>query len=85
MSDYLSIAKNWFTRLKNLNNEIEFTRFDKREDGTDRVKSYIIHQYDLLLNKGKVSQVYFGQAAEKPFGTLSNDFKRELGQKILNR
>ena len=79
---WISIAQHWLKQL-NLTNKIELTRFDKRKNGTDRNKPYLIHQYDLVLNKGKVTKVYFGQAAEKPFGTLSDNFKQELGLKVL--
>ena len=78
----ISIARSWLQEL-NLTNEIKFVSFDKKQDGTDRARPYVIHQYELSLNRGKVSKVYFGQAAEKPFGTLSNDFKQKLGKKIL--
>lgn len=77
----VSIAKHLLKQLR-LTNKIEFEKFDKKRDDTDRAKPYIIHQYDLLLNKGE-SKVYFGQAAEKPFGTLSSCFKQKLGRKIL--
>ena len=78
----ISVARYWLQEL-NLTSKIEFISFDKRNDGTNRNKPYIVHQYDLLINTSKVSKVYFGQAAEKPFGTLSNDFKQEIGRKML--
>lgn len=58
-------------------------RFNKTKDGTDRVKDYIVHQYNFSLNEGKVTKVYFAQAAEKPLGTLADKFKPRLGREIL--
>ena len=78
----ISIAQFWLQEL-NLAKKTKFVSFDKKQDKTDRARPYVIHQYELSLNRGKVSKVYFCQAAEKPFGTLSNDFKQELGNKIL--
>ncbi len=78
----ISIAQFWLQEL-NLTNKVKFLSFDKRQNGTDRAKPYIIDRYQLSLDRGKVSKVYFGQAAEKPFGSLSNEFKQELGRKIL--
>ncbi len=72
----VSIAEHWLKQL-NLTNEIEFARKDMRN------QPYIIYKYDHVLNTGQVSKVYFGQAAQTPFGKLSKEFKQELGKKIL--
>ena len=78
----ISIAEHWLKQL-NFKNKIKFARFDKTTDGKDRKTPYIVYQYDLFLNTGKVSKVYFGQAGRKPFIDLSNVLKQELGRKIL--
>lgn len=78
----ISVAQFWLQEL-NPTNEIKFLSFDKKQDGTDRAKPYVIDRYEISLDRSKVNKVYFGQAAEKPFGTLSNDFKQKLGKKIL--
>ena len=80
----ISIAKSWLQELKLLN-QINFKTFEHKSNGIKRKQAYTVYQYEYLLGNGKVSQVYFGQAAEKPFGSLSNNFKRALGQEILGK
>lgn len=80
----LSITSRYLEYL-NLTNKTEFKRFKRKTDGSYRKKHYIVYQYNYSLNNDKTAKVFFGQAAQKPFGTLSDSFKIELGQKILDR
>jgi ribosomal protein S27AE len=52
-----------------------------KKDGTPRARQYIIEtaEYETPEHKGKI---FFGQAAQLPFGTLSDDIKFSAGQEI---
>jgi hypothetical protein len=80
----VSIAENWLSKLE-LNNKTEFKVFNKKKDGSNRQKLYIVYHYSYFLKNGKTVRTFFGQAAEKPFGTLSDIFKGELGTEILGQ
>lgn len=79
----VSIAQTWLPK-DDFTNKREFRMYDKKSDKnkTKRISPYIVYQYDYLLENTKV---FFGQAAQKPFGTLSDIFKGELGQEILEQ
>ncbi len=80
----ISISQHWLKQLK-LINKAKFKIFDKKSNNTNRNKPYTVYQYDYLLNNDRATKVYFGQAAQKPFGTLSNKFKGILGKEILDK
>lgn len=44
-----------------------------------RKNPYDVEVVDLKINKGKTAKLIFGKAAQKPFGTVSNEAKRQVG------
>ena len=58
--------------------------FNQKKDGTTRKKPYEVTLHHFHLKSGKQVNVVFGQAANKPFDTITNDQKHKIGEKILN-
>jgi len=54
----------------------------KKRDETNRTKPYPIIKSKYKLN-GKTGYLIFGQAAQTPFGKISNTQKRKIGQILL--
>ena len=59
-----------------------YTINDKK-DGTERTKPYKISETIYKLKSGKQAKVYFGQAANKPFDTITKEVKIKIGEKIF--
>ncbi len=81
-----SIAEQHLRRL-NIKDKKEIHRIKNKKDGTPRKKPYIFEAYTISFNTGHTSFLFFGQAANTPFGSLSNEDKTKLGKsisKILN-
>ena len=54
--------------------------FGFKKDGTKRKKDYEVFVYNHKLPTGKTTKVIFGQAANTPFGTITNEQKNEIGE-----
>jgi hypothetical protein len=62
---------------------IELIRFKKKKDGENRKQPYVVEQYDYELKSKKKVKVIFGQAANKPFDTIHDQQKFEIGSLCL--
>lgn len=61
----------------------ELISFDKKKNGDLRQKPYQVTQYDYILKSGKHVVIIFGSAANKPFDTITNKQKYEIGSLII--
>ena len=61
----------------------ELYSFDDKLDGTKRKKDYKVYEYPYKLKSGKEVKIIFGQAANKPFDTISDKQKIKIGQLCL--
>lgn len=59
------------------------TSFELKKDGTKRKKEYKVFFYNHKLESGKHTKVIFGQAANKPFDTISQEQKIKIGEICL--
>ncbi|GIV35621.1 MAG: hypothetical protein KatS3mg031_3156 [Chitinophagales bacterium] len=57
--------------------------FKYKKDGTPRKKPYRVELFEYTLNNKKKVKVVFGQAANTPFGTISDKQKNEIGELCL--
>jgi hypothetical protein len=57
--------------------------FTYREDKSPRAKPYDVFIYDYILKNGKKIKIVYGEAAQKPFGTISDNQKRQIGEKCV--
>jgi hypothetical protein len=64
---------------KDLRKVIEFR---EKKDGGPRTTPYGVFRGQYGLSSGKEAIVLFGQAAQKPFDLLSDEQKRQIGQKL---
>ena len=62
--------------------EIEKSRIICTIDGPNRKRPYQVHASWHKLRSGKRMLIVFGQAAQKPFGTVSGKDKNVIGEKI---
>ncbi|MCB0753482.1 MAG: hypothetical protein KDC52_18565 [Ignavibacteriae bacterium] len=58
----------------------ELLIFNKKKDGTARKRPYIVELHEYRLKSGKKVKVIFGQAANTPFSTISNEQKLTIGK-----
>ncbi|AUC61252.1 hypothetical protein AA637_08800 [Cyanobacterium sp. HL-69] len=63
----------------------ELINFSQKKDGELRRKPYVVEQYEYKLNSGKKVKVVFGQPANKPFGTICNQQKNEIGEMLCRK
>ena len=56
--------------------------FEHKKDGSKRKKDYIVYVHNYILKSGKETKVIFGQAANKPFDTISKYQKEQIGMII---
>ena len=61
----------------------ELVVFNYKKDGEPRKKPYVVKLYEYELNSTKKVKVVFGQAANKPFGTIHNKQKNKIGELCL--
>jgi len=54
--------------------------FDSKKDNTKRKKEYKVFVYNYKLTTKKNTKVIFGKAANKPFGTISQEQKIKIGE-----
>jgi len=60
-----------------------FLSFKEKKDGTPRKKTYTVEETEYFFKNGKKARVIFGQAANKPFDTISENQKINLGKQCL--
>jgi hypothetical protein len=74
--------------------EIEFSlvqnwkqvfRATKKKDGTPRREPYDVMHSVVRISDNFNADILFGQAAQKPFATLSNCDKAQIGKRLRNR
>lgn len=55
----------------------------EKKDGTPRTKSYevLLQKYSLVAEQSQKMTVIYGEAAQLPFGTISNENKFEIGKR----
>ena len=58
----------------------ELITFNKKKDNTKRKKNYRVYIHEHYLKSEKRVKVIFGQAANKPFDTISNEQKYLIGE-----
>lgn len=76
---FVSIPKNLFHEIFSSSGK-ELVVFETKKDGEERKKPYQVFLYEYHLKSKKV-KVVFGQAANKPFDTISESQKFEIGKK----
>lgn len=57
--------------------------FKEKKDGKPRHKPYVVNLHEYKLKNGKKVKVVFGQAANKPFDTISDQLKNTIGTLCL--
>lgn len=75
----VSVPKELFSKLQCHNKEILIS-FTEKKDKSDRKHAYDVCKYDFMLNNGKTVKVIFGNAANKPFDTISIAQKNKIGE-----
>ncbi|MEJ6776481.1 MAG: hypothetical protein QNK85_04060 [Crocinitomicaceae bacterium] len=80
----ISIPHALFSSVVSSNGESLLT-FNQKKDGSPRSKPYEVTVHNYVLRSGKTVKVVFGQAANKPFDTISTEQKHEIGQKTLTQ
>ena len=78
----ISIAKKYLDYL-NLRKICNVYSLTVTKDGILRKKPYELELYELEIQKFKTKLVY-GNAANMPFGTVSNNEKLKMGGKVKN-
>ncbi len=56
--------------------------FKEKKDGSPRKKNYEVSLHKFQLKSGKTTNVIFGSAANKPFDTITNEQKKEIGKEV---
>lgn len=75
---FVSVPSNLFKEVINTRGK-EIISFDLKKDGTNRKKRYKVYLHEHVLVDGKKVKVIFGQAANKPFDTISQEQKIKIG------
>jgi len=57
--------------------------FNDKINGEKRKSPYKVSEHEYVLSSSKKVRVIFGQAANKPFDTISNKHKLEIGKRCL--
>jgi hypothetical protein len=75
----ISVPRNLFKSIIK-NNGTTLIKFDTKKDGSIRKYDYIVEVYEHKLRNGKNIKIIFGQAANKPFDTISIEQKIKIGK-----
>ena len=75
---FISVPKKLFEEVIHSTGR-EIISFDKKINGMQRKKDYKVYLHEHTLNSGKIVKVIFGQAANKPFDTISKKQKTQIG------
>ena len=79
----ISVPKALFQKVISEESNKMIKMFTDKKDGTKRKNPYEILQYSYKLKSNKSLKVIYGQAANKPFDTISNQQKQEVGKLCL--
>lgn len=74
----VSIPRNQFLKIINNNLGLPFHTIFNKKNGSQRKRPYIVYRQHLNIN-GKNTKVIFGQAANKPFDTITTADKLLIG------
>lgn len=55
---------------------------ERRNDGQMKRRAYVVEAATIRLSSGKLTRIVFGQAAQTPFGLISNAEKEAIGATI---
>ena len=78
----VSIPRTLFNQVFNTKGK-ELIVINTKKDGTERKSPYKVEIHNYKLESGKKVTVIFGQAANKPFDTISNEQKIKIGKECL--
>lgn len=78
----VSIPRSLFREVFKSNGN-ELVVFDVKKNGEPRKKPYIVEMFEYKLSTEKKVKVIFGQAANKPFDTISDQQKMKIGELCL--
>lgn len=59
--------------------------FNEKKNGELRKKPYIVELYEYQLKNGKIVKVVYGQAANKPFDTIYDEQKFQIGKVLCQK
>lgn len=79
---FVSVPLNLFTEVITTQGK-EIIYFDYKKDGSKRKKRYSVYLHEHVLASGKKVKVIFGQAANKPFDTITQEQKNKIGNICL--
>lgn len=65
------------------NSGVPLIEFHKKRNGNLRKEKYIVTISSIKLKTGKKVKIIYGPAAQKPFGTITDDQKRQIGEACL--
>lgn len=80
----ISVAKKYLSYLDLEKIDKPIYSLTNKLDGTPRSKPYDLELYELSIGDFKTNLVY-GDAANTPFGTISNEEKEKMGRAVLNK
>ena len=70
----ISVKEDYLRRIRNVNGWKTVYRID-------RENPYFVKMGSMMM-ESKISRIFFGRAAQRPFGTVSKEDKKLIGQKI---
>ena len=79
---FVSIPRNLFASVFT-DKKKQLISFNEKKDGSPRKIIYKVEETEYLLKNGKKVNVIFGQAANKPFDTISEKQKINIGKQCL--
>lgn len=74
----------YFTKMGASNKE-ELKQFTECKDGKPRKKPYDVYKYDLINETISAKVIYGRQVFQKPFDTLLDKQKKEIGEKLYQK
>jgi hypothetical protein len=77
----ISVQRAIFSDIISSEGKILLT-FNRKKDGELRKKEYKVFSHECISNLGKRMKVVYGRAANKPFDTISNEQKKQIGEAL---
>ena len=71
----ISVKEDYLRRIRNVNGWKTVYRIEREHP-------YEVKMGDMMI-ENKVSRIFFGKAAQQPFGTVSKEDKKRIGQEII--
>lgn len=79
----ISVARKYANMIRFRKSKwMEHFKIKTKKDGTPRSKPYLIEVAESQIDTKK-GYLVFGQAAQMPFGTLSTEHKKQVGEQLL--